>query len=255
MLLVIDAGNTNTSLAVFNGAELMAHWRLTTTVARTSDEYGSDARNLFQLAGMNFADLEAIVIASVVPALNTTLKRMAEVYFKLTPQFVDHTTRTGLKILYQPPSDVGADRIVDAVAAVAKYGSPCIIVDFGTATTFNAINAAGEYVGGVITPGIMISAEALFARAAKLPRVDVKRPERVIGSSTVAAMQSGLYHGYAGLVDRVLERMIEEMAASPRIIATGGLAPLIASASKFIETVDDTLTLDGLRIVYERTKT
>jgi type III pantothenate kinase len=160
-----------------------------------------------------------------------------------------------LPILYEPASDVGADRIVDAVAAVSKYGAPCIVVDFGTATTFNAINARGEYLGGVITPGIMISTEALFMRAAKLPRVDIRRPKRVIGSSTTAAMQSGLYYGYAGLVDGVLQRMTAEMGTpKPTIIATGGLASLIATASEVIELVDDTLTLEGLRLVYEKTR-
>jgi type III pantothenate kinase len=254
MLLVIDVGNTNTSLGVYQRAQLLRHWRLTTNPARTIDEYGVHARNLFELAQIDFKDIEAIAIASVVPPLNYTLKRMAEVYFQLTPLFVDHTTATGLKILYEPQSDVGADRIVDAVAALTMYGSPCIVVDFGTATTFNAINAAGEYIGGLITPGIIISTEALFARTAKLPRVDIKRPNKVIGSSTVAAMQSGLYYGYAGLVDGVLERMIGEMGSQTRVIATGGLAPLIATASKFIEKVDDTLTLEGLRLVYEMSK-
>jgi len=253
MLLVIDVGNTNTSLGVYREDVLLAHWRLTTNPSRTIDEYGVHARNLFALAQMDFKDIEAIAVASVVPPLNYTLKRMAEVYFHLTPLFIDHTTDTGLKILYEPPSDVGADRIVDAVAAIARHGSPCIVVDFGTATTFNAINAAGEYVGGLITPGIMISSEALFSRTAKLPRVDIKRPQQVIGSSTVAAMQSGLYYGYAGLVDGVLERMIEEIGIKPRIIATGGLAPLIATGSKYIDKVDDTLTLEGLRLIYERT--
>ena len=253
MLLVIDVGNTNTSLGVYRDDVLLAHWRLTTNPSRTIDEYGVHARNLFALAQMDFKDIEAIAVASVVPPLNYTLKRMAEVYFHLTPLFIDHTTDTGLKILYEPPSDVGADRIVDAVAAIARHGSPCIVVDFGTATTFNAINAAGEYVGGLITPGIMISSEALFSRTAKLPRVDIKRPQQVIGSSTVAAMQSGLYYGYAGLVDGVLERMIEEIGTKPRIIATGGLAPLIATGSKYIDKVDDTLTLEGLRLIYERT--
>jgi type III pantothenate kinase len=165
---------------------------------------------------------------------------------------VDHTTVTGLQILYEPASDVGADRIVDAVAAIHKYGSPCIIVDFGTATTFNAINEQGNYLGGVITPGIMISADALFERTAKLPRVDIKRPQKVIGSSTITAMQSGLYHGYVGLVDGVLRKMLGEMGGSPRVIATGGLAPLIATGSDLIELVDDTLTLEGLRLVYQR---
>ena len=254
MLLVIDVGNTNTSLGVYKNADLLAHWRLTTNPARTVDEYGVHSRNLFALAQMDFKAIDAIAIASVVPPLNYTLRRMAEVYFHLTPLFVDHTLNTGLKILYQPASDVGADRIVDAVAAIAKYGAPCIVVDFGTATTFNAINAESEYLGGVITPGIMISSEALFARTAKLPRVDIRRPEKVVGSSTVEAMQSGLYYGYAGLVDGVLERMIEELGEKPRVIATGGLAPLIATASKFIEKVDDTLTLEGLRLVHERTR-
>jgi len=254
MLLVIDVGNTNTSLGVYRDEELLAHWRLTTNPSRTVDEYGVHARNLFELARMDFKDIEAIAIASVVPPLNYTVKRMAEVYFNLTPLFIDHTTDTGLKILYEPASDVGADRIIDAVAAIARHGKPCVVVDFGTATTFNVINTAGEYVGGLITPGIMISSEALFSRTAKLPRVDIKRPQKVIGSSTVAAMQSGLYYGYAGLVDGVLERVIEEMDSKPHIIATGGLASLIATGSKFIEKVDDTLTLEGLRLVYERNK-
>jgi type III pantothenate kinase len=254
MLLVIDVGNSNTALGVYRSDELIAHWRLTTNPARTVDEYGVHARNLFELAHLDFKAIDAIAIASVVPPLNYTLKRMAEVYFQITPLFIDHATDTGLRILYEPPSDVGADRIVDAVAAITKYGAPCVVVDFGTATTFNAINAKGEYMGGAITPGIMISSEALFARTAKLPRVDIKRPHRVIGSSTVAAMQSGLYYGYAGLVDGVLEKMIEEIGSPTRVIATGGLAQLIATGSKFIELVDDTLTLDGLRLVYTRTR-
>jgi len=251
MLLVIDVGNTNTSLGVYKASELVAHWRLTTARARTVDEYGVHARNLFALAGLDFKAIDAVAIASVVPPLNYTLKRMSEVYFHLTPLFVDHSTDTGLPILYQPPSDVGADRIVDAVAAIHKYGAPCIIVDFGTATTFNAINKNGEYLGGVITPGIMISTDALFERTAKLPRVDIKRPQKVIGSSTITAMQSGLYHGYVGLVDGVLRKMLDELGGA-RVIATGGLAPLIATGSESIELVDDTLTLEGLRLVYER---
>src|SRR5437763_11854727 len=252
MLLVIDAGNTNVSLAVYRDAELVIQWRLNTDQNRTSDEYGIQIRDLFEFAGMDAKAVKAVAIASVVPALNETLRRMVEVYFELTPLFIDHTVDTGLKILYEPPSDVGADRIVDAVAAIQKYGPPCIVVDFGTATTFDAINAAGEYVGGVITPGITISADALFERAAKLPRVEIKRPGKVIGAATVEAMQSGLYHGYVGLVDGILRKMIDELGGSPRVIATGGLAPLIAKGSEFIHEVDETLTLDGLRLVYER---
>ena len=254
MLLVIDIGNTNTSLGVFDGENLTANWRLTTARERTGDEWGVHTRNLFALAGLDFKSIDAIAIASVVPPLNFTLKRMAEVYFRVTPLFVDHTIETGVPILYQPPSDVGADRIVDAVAAIHKYGAPCIVVDFGTATTFDAINAMGAYLGGVITPGITISSDALFERAAKLPRVEIKRPEKVIGSATVEAMQSGLYYGYVGLVDDILRRMIDELGGSPRVIATGGLAPLIAKGSRYVEIVDETLTLEGLRLVYERTK-
>lgn len=252
MLLVIDAGNTNTSLGVFDQTELVAHWRLTTERSRTVDEYGIQARQLFDFAGLDFKAIDAIAIASVVPPLNYTLKTMAEAYFNLTPLFVDDTTDTGLKILYEPASDVGADRIVDAVAAVAKYGAPCVVVDFGTATTFNAINAKGQYVGGVITPGIMISSDALFQRTAKLPRVDIRRPTTVIGKSTVSSMQSGLYHGFVGLVDGVLRKMLAELDGKPRVIATGGLASLIATGSEFIELVDATLTLEGLRLIHQR---
>lgn len=265
MLLVIDVGNTNTSLGVFDGATLVHHWRLTTARSRTVDEYGVHARNLFALAELDFQIITAVAIASVVPPLNYTLKRMSEVYFHRTPLFIDHTLDTGMPILYQPPSDVGADRIVDAVAAREKYGAPCIVVDFGTATTFNVIDAEGRYRGGIITPGIMISSDALFERAAKLPRVEIRRPETVIGASTVGSMQSGLYYGYVGLVDGILRRILDELATEKtyeavthetrpvaRIVATGGLASLIATGSELIETVDDTLTLEGMRLIYER---
>jgi type III pantothenate kinase len=254
MLLVIDVGNTNTTLGVYRDEDLQAEWRLTTNPAGTVDEYGVQTRSLFQLAGMDFHDIEAIVVASVVPPLNNTIKGMAEVYLQRTPLFIDHTTDTGLKIIYEPASDVGVDRIVDAVAAVSRHGKPCIVVDFGTATTFNAVNYKGEYIGGLIAPGLKISAEALISRTSKLPRVEIKRPAKVIGSSTVEAMQSGLYFGYASLVDGVLRRMIAEMGETPCIVATGGLASVIADGSELIEKVDDTLTLEGLRLIYQRSR-
>jgi len=255
MLLAIDAGNSNITLGLFQEETLLVHWRLISNTERTSDEYGSEVRHLFDVFGVDPKRLEAIVIASVVPDLNLTLARMSEVYFNLAPMFVDHTKRIGLRIVYDQPSDLGADRIVDAVAAVEKYGAPCIVVDFGTATTFNVINAAGEFVGGAISPGLMTCAEALFARAAKLPRVEFTRPAKIIGSSTISAIQSGLYFGYAGLVDAMIMRMIDELGEAPRVIATGGLAHAVAPASPSIQVVDDTLTLEGLRLVYERNKT
>src|SRR5689334_5924480 len=255
MLLVIDAGNSNLTLGVFRGAELVAQWRLLTELDKSATQYGSEIK---ELLARDAVEVTGIAIASVVPQLDQALSEIATKDFGVTPLFVDHTTDTGLKLLYDTPAELGADRIVDAAAALAKYGAPCIVVDFGTATTFNAVNAAYEYLGGVIAPGVMISAEALFSRTAKLPRVEIERPDKVIATSTHGAMQSGLYHGYAGLVDGVLEKMIAEMNTQmntkPRVIATGGLAPLIADASRFIETVDSTLTLDGLRLVYERTR-
>ena len=252
MLLVIDAGNSNLTLGVFRGAELLAQWRLVTNRDQSAAQYGLEIRELFEQAGVEGKNIEGIAIASVVPQLDHALAEIAANEFGVTPLFVDHTTDTGLKILYDTPAELGADRIVDAAAALAKYGAPCIVVDFGTATSFNAVNGAHEYLGGVIAPGVMISAEALFSRTAKLPRVEIKRPDKVIATSTRGAMQSGLYHGYAGLVDGILEKMIAEMGSQPRVIATGGLAAVIASASRFIEKVDETLTLDGLRLVYER---
>jgi type III pantothenate kinase len=232
----------------------LANWRLTSDRQRAADEYGSELRALFDTAGVNVADVEAVIIASVVPQLNDTLKLMSQSYLQRTPVFVDHTTNTGLKILYDDPSELGVDRIVSAVAAVEKYGAPCIVVDFGTATTFNAINSRREYVGGIIAPGIMTSAEALFSRAAKLPRVSIERPKNLIGKSTVEAMQSGLFYGYGNLVDGLVEDLGQAMQETPKVIATGGLAPVIADALHFKYEFDPNLTLDGLRIVYEINK-
>jgi type III pantothenate kinase len=251
MLLAIDAGNTNIKLGVYQGSELRAKWRLIQEHLPT-DDYGTEVRHLFDRSGLDIKDVKAIIVASVVPQLNNALQVMAERYFQLTPTFVDYRTNTGLKLLYDQPSQLGADRIVDAVAAVEKYGAPCIVIDFGTATTFNAINSKREYLGGIIAPGIMTAADALFSRAAKLPRVAIERPAHVIGTSTVKAMQSGLFYGYGSLVDGLIERMLAEMADTPKVIATGGLASLMQHASKYVDAIDPNLTLDGLRIVYER---
>jgi type III pantothenate kinase len=251
MLLAIDAGNTNIKLGVFQQQRLLTSWRMPTDASRSADEYGTQLRNLFEQASMNAKDVEAIIVASVVPQLNATLKLMSERYLQSTPIFVDHTTNTGLKLLYDEPSELGADRIVGAVAAAEKYGAPCIVIDFGTATTFNAINSNREYLGGIIVPGIMTCADALFSRTAKLPRVPIARPKNVIGKSTVDALQSGIFYGYGNLVDGLLEQMLPALEGTPKIIATGGLARVIDEALHFIYEFDQNLTLDGLRIVYD----
>lgn len=254
MLLVIDVGNTNTVLGVYDGERLIAHWRLTTERSRTIDEYGIQFRNLVLLAGIEASSITAVVISSVVPTLNYTLEKVSVTYLGHAPMFIDHTVDMDMVIKYIPTSDVGADRIVNSVAAIKQYGAPCIVVDFGTATTFDAVNAEREYLGGVITPGITISSEALFQRASRLSRVEIKRPDRVIGQTTTGSIQSGLYYGYIGLVDGILKRMIAEMGERPRIIATGGLARLIGRGSRYIEKIDDNLTLEGLRLIYERNR-
>lgn len=252
MLLVIDVGNTNTVVGVYDGENLITNWRLSTERNRTIDEYGILFRNLFTLTKMDSEKITGIAISSVVPPLHFTLTKMSEIYFGLTPYFVDHTSDTGMPIRYHPTTDVGADRIVNSVAAIQRYGAPCIIVDFGTATTFDAVSKNNEYLGGVITPGLNISAEALFQRAARLSRVEIRRPEQVIGETTIGSVQSGLYYGYIGLVDGILRRMIAELGEGTKVISTGGLAKLIGRGSELIEEIDDDLTLEGLRIIYER---
>ena len=254
MLLVIDAGNSNVTLGLYRGADLIAEWRLLTDPARTVENYGNDILELFSGADLDVQEVTGISIASVVPSLVDTLTQIAARHFQLKPFFVDHQTDTGLKIKYEPASSLGVDRIVDAFAAVTKYGTPCVVVDFGTATTFNVVNANREYLGGAIAPGLVISAEALFNRTAQLPRVKIAKPEKAIGSSTTMSMQSGIYYGYAGLVDGLLERIIKELDDDPRVIATGGLANLIAGTCSLIEKIDDTLTLEGLRLLYARSE-
>jgi type III pantothenate kinase len=256
MLLTLDVGNTNTVLALYKleDAELVAHWRVTTHKTQTSDEYGVLFLNLFSMHGIQSSSVRNIIISSVVPPLDSTLRRVCEHYFKIKPLFIEPGIKTGMPLLVDNPAELGADRVANGVAAFEKFGGPCIVVDFGTATTFDVISAKGEYTGGVIAPGLGISADALFSRAARLARVDIRRPAKVIGTNTVTHLQSGLYYGYIGLVDGILERMIAELGSEPTIIATGGLAKLIVGDSKFSIQCDDMLTLDGLRIIFERNR-
>jgi len=252
MLLVIDVGNTNTVLGVYEGEKLLHHWRVWTDRERTSDEYGILLRNLYDASHFSSREIKAIIISSVVPPLTPTIVDLGERYFGVTPMVVGPGIKTGISIKMDNPKEVGADRIVNAVAAYAKHRMASIIVDFGTATTFDYVSAKGDYMGGVIAPGVNISAEALFRQASKLPRIEIAKPPTVIGKNTVAAMQSGLFYGYVALVDGIIERICKEVRLDPRVIATGGLARTIASESSKIHVIDENLTLEGLRIIYER---
>jgi type III pantothenate kinase len=258
MLLVLDIGNTETELGLFPlredgtaAPELAAQWRISTAQKQTADEYGVLIRQLFAMRELELSAVHGIIVASVVPPMESLLRQMCERYFGIKALFIEPGIKTGMPVHYDNPAEVGADRIVNAVAAYEKYKQSCVVVDFGTATTFDAVSSRGEYLGGVIAPGIGISAEALTLRTARLPRVDFKRPPHVIGSNTVHSLQSGLFYGYVGLVDGILERLLAELGPA-RVIATGGMAQFIATGSRFLSEIDEALTLTGLRIIWDR---
>lgn len=252
MLLAIDVGNSHTVIGLYAERLLVASWRINTNRAQTVDELALLLRGLFAGEGRRMEEIRHAIVASVVPPIDAVLRQTLTRKFRLEPLFVGPGLKTGMPILYQPPADVGADRIVNAVAGYARLGGPAIIVDFGTATTFDVISARGEYSGGIICPGLAIAAEALFTRTARLPRVELRKPERLIGSTTVGSIQSGLYYGYLAMVDGILDRLLVELGAHTKCLATGGWAPLLVQDSRHLREYDEHLTLEGLRLVWER---
>ncbi len=254
MILVVDVGNTNIVLGVFEGKKLIQSWRISTNKDKTADEYGIQIRVLFQYSNIKYEKIEAIIVSSVVPPVMPALEGMTVKYFGMKPLIVGPGVKTAMPIRYDNPKEVGADRIVNAIAAFEQYGGPLIIVDFGTATTFDAISKEGEYLGGAIAPGIGISTEALYTRAAKLPRIELAKPKTVIGKNTISSMQSGIIYGFVGQADGIVTRMKREMGGEAYVVATGGLAELISKESGNIDKVDTNLTLEGLRIIYDRNR-
>ncbi|QNO14847.1 type III pantothenate kinase [Alkalicella caledoniensis] len=254
MLLALDVGNTNIVVGVFDGESLIYNWRIATLRNRTSDEYGIVIKNLFVHNNLGDLKIEGIIISSVVPPVMPALSKMAKQYFDIEPIIIGPGIRTQLSIKTENPREVGADRIVNAVATLHKYGAPAIVVDYGTATTFCVINRKGEYLGGCITPGIGISTEALFERAAKLPRIELIKPASIVGKNTISSMQSGIIYGYLGQLEGLIKKISEETQESYKVVVTGGLAPLIAAESTLVDHVDPYLTLDGLRILYQKNK-
>lgn len=252
MILALDVGNTNTVIGVYQKEKLLYHWRIETNRHKTEDEYGMLFKTLFEYVGLTFSDIKGIIISSVVPPIMLALENMCQKYFHLEPLIVGPGIKTGLDIKYDNPREVGADRIVNAVAGIYLYGCPLIIVDFGTATTYCYINEKGQYMGGAIAPGINISTEALYSKAAKLPRIEIAKPDHIIGKNTVAAMQSGIVYGYVGQVEGIVARMKAQAKKEPKVIATGGLSSLVAEESNIIDIVDPLLTLTGLQLIYER---
>ncbi len=252
MVLVIDVGNTNSKFGLFSEDKLIHSWRLSTNTEQTSDELGISLMSFFNYLKLDVADIEGILISSVIPRINYTLVHMCKTYFKKEPCFVGPGIKTGINILYENPKELGSDRIVNAVAAYELYGGPVITVDFGTATSYGAINEKGEFIGGVICPGLKISANALTNNAAKLPNVDIIMPDKVINRNTVSCMQAGITYGYVGQVDYILRKMKKELCGNPKVIATGGLAGMIAAETPTIDVIDHLLTLQGLYFIYKK---
>ena len=254
MILTLDIGNTNIKTALFDGPEMVKYWRLSTNISNTSDEYGITLVNLFSHAGIPTDAVEGIIISSVVPTINFTIEHMCQNYFDQSPTFVVPGVKTGINIKYEHPRELGSDRIANAVAAYEEYGAPTIFIDFGTATTFGVIDESGAFLGVCICPGIKLASEALVSGTAKLPRFELTRPERVIGRTTLTNLQSGMYYGYVGLVRNIVRNIKQELGREATVVATGGMAVMVAEESKVIDKLDGLLTLKGLRLIYERNR-